>query len=133
MAVSEGVNPASARLREISLSILRTRYFLERTLQAAGYEVVAVGNGRQLVERFREETPDLVITDVKMPLMNGFEAVSEIRREGENHHIPVIFVSATYRDIASKHNGLESGGNDYLPQPIDPEELLFRTNGVRLG
>jgi len=102
------------------------RYFLERTLARAGYEVIGVGNGRELVDRFRETMPDLVITDVKMPLMSGFEAIAEIRKDGKAAHVPVIFVSAAYRDIAAKLKGLEVGGNDYLPAPIDPDELLFR-------
>lgn len=92
----------------------------------AGYEVTAVGNGRELVDCFRETTPDLVITDVKMPVMTGFEAVEEIRKDDKAAHVPVIFVSAAYRDIAAKLKGLEAGGNDYLAAPVDPDELLFR-------
>ncbi len=61
-----------------------------------------------------------------MPVLDGFQAVEQIREDETLQHIPVIFISAAYKDIAHKLKGVEVGGNDYLPQPVDPDELIFK-------
>ena len=106
------------------------RYFLEKILRVAEYEVISVTNGVELTEQFRKATPDLVITDVKMPNLDGFEAVKEIRKIKAAQHIPIIFVSATYRDLASQIKGFELGANEYLNQPINEDELLAKVKAM---
>ncbi|NVM22181.1 MAG: response regulator [Desulfobacterales bacterium] len=106
------------------------RYALEKLLSAAGYDVVTAGNGQEAVEEFKKNKPDLVVMDLHMPIMDGFEAARQIRRDNDPIHIPIIFISATYKDLASKTKALDLGGNDYLTIPIEPEELIARVKAM---
>ncbi|MBC8875178.1 MAG: PAS domain S-box protein [Planctomycetes bacterium] len=106
------------------------RYYLEKTLASAGHDVCAVKDGKELVDQFDRDTPDLVITDVQMPVLDGFEAVRELRSRAGTGHIPIIFVSATFLELRSKTKGLDLGANDYLPAPIEEEELLAKVGAM---
>ena len=102
------------------------RYYLQQTLAGAGHDVCEVKNGKELVDQFNRDTPDLVITDVQMPVLDGFDAVRELRSREGTAHIPIIFISATFLELKSKLEGLDLGGNDYLAAPIEEEELLAK-------
>ncbi len=107
-----------------------SRYSLEKILSYSGYEIISAGNGRDALQRFHKDKPDLLITDMDMPLMNGFELAIEIRRDTEFSHIPIIFISAMYKDLTSKVIAMEIGGNDYITQPVDSDELLFKVKAM---
>jgi two-component system sensor histidine kinase ChiS len=88
------------------------------------YVVITAGNGHEALEKM-EERPDLVLLDIMMPGMNGFEVCRELRKNPETKTLPVIILSAR-NQIADLIQGLESGANDYLPKPFCEEELLAR-------
>lgn len=90
-------------------------------IQEFGHEVIAVDNGKEAVDAFRNERPDLVLMDVTMPIMDGYQATTEIRKLSAeiDDWVPIIFLSAlTQPDDIAK--GIEFGGDDYLTKPIEP-------------
>jgi PAS domain S-box-containing protein len=102
------------------------RYYLEKILSNAGYDVTALKDGKELIEEFERQKPDLIISDVDMPILDGFSAIKKLRTYKEYSHIPIIIISNTYKDMQSKLKGIELGANDYLPSPIDDDELLAK-------
>ncbi len=95
-------------------------------LEKEGYNVIEARNGREAIRKVREELPDLVVMDVMMPEMDGFEALGEIRQAS---NVPVIMltVQATESD---KVRGLELGADDYVAKPFDHRELASRVKAV---
>jgi CheY-like chemotaxis protein/MinD-like ATPase involved in chromosome partitioning or flagellar assembly len=91
----------------------------------AGYQVITVTTGEEGVQRVSTEKPDLVLMDVMMPGIDGFEATRHIRRLPEGRHIPIIFLSALDQTEA-KIKGLRIGGQDYIIKPVKAGELLAR-------
>ncbi|MEW6516224.1 MAG: response regulator [candidate division FCPU426 bacterium] len=104
--------PAIARLVQISLV-------------SSGFEVRTVGNGQSALELLAQWQADVVVLDVMMPGLSGYEVCAAIRRQPDLEHIKVIFLTAksTPADVA---RGLAVGGNDYLAKPFDPDDLLVR-------
>lgn len=95
---------------------------LRMALQSNGYEVATAGNGIEALEKMKEQPPDLVITDLAMPEMNGVELTHAIRQAGET---PVIVLSV--RDTeAMKVRALDQGADDYVTKPFNMPELLAR-------
>ena len=91
-------------------------------LREEGYEIITARNGREALERFRSESPDLVLLDLMMPELGGFEVCKEIRRESD---IPVIMLTARTEDV-DKIVGLEMGADDYITKPFNPREVVAR-------
>ncbi len=91
-------------------------------LREAGYEVVAAHDGREALERFKAESPDLVVLDLMMPHLNGFDVCTEIRKESD---VPVIMLTARSDDV-DKIVGLEMGADDYITKPFNPREVVAR-------
>jgi CheY-like chemotaxis protein len=92
------------------------------TLRFAGHEVVAVENGALAVEAAPLEMPDLILMDVRMPRMTGYEACAHIKADERVRHIPVVFLSAKGQD-SEIQAGLEAGAAEYLLKPFGPMEL----------
>ena len=92
-------------------------------LEKAGYEVVTGTNGREAVEKVRSEKPELVVMDVMMPEMDGFEALKQLKADPETAEIPVIMLTAKAQD-ADVFHGWQSGADLYLTKPFNPMELL---------
>ncbi len=92
------------------------------TLRFAGYEVVAVENGAEAVEAAPVEMPDLILMDVRMPRMTGYEACKIIKGDDRVKHIPVVFLSAKGQDFEIQA-GINSGASEYLLKPFAPMEL----------
>lgn len=104
----------------------RTSLLLECTILRKGaYRVVTANDGEEGVSRARTERPDLVLMDVVMPRMNGFEAVRKLRTLPETRQIPVIMVT-TRGEGPNVETGFESGCSDYVTKPVDPVELLAK-------
>jgi DNA-binding response OmpR family regulator len=99
------------------------------TLRFAGYEVVAASNGEEAVTLALQEIPDLIISDVRMPRMNGYEACEKIKAEEKTRNIPVIFLSAKGQD-AEIQTGLNVGAAEYLLKPFAPDQLTSRIQAV---
>ncbi|RMF02761.1 MAG: DNA-binding response regulator [Chloroflexi bacterium] len=104
----------------------RMRRFMVMNLELENYRVIEAENGLEAIDRVREELPDLVLMDVMMPEMDGFEALRIIR---ETSTVPVIML--TVRDDESdKVKGLELGADDYVTKPFSPRELASRIKAV---
>ncbi len=101
--------------------------FLMSKLKASGYEVIAARDGAEALEQVQGQEPDLMVLDLIMPRMDGFEALKELRRFSA---MPVIVLSAR-GDDADKIKGLSLGADDYLAKPFNPDELVARIEAVR--
>lgn len=94
-------------------------------LRKADYQIITASNGEEGVARAIAERPDLVLMDVVMPKMNGFDACRRLRQEEVTKDIPVIMVT-TRGEPVNVEAGYESGCNDYVTKPIDALELLTK-------
>ena len=101
--------------------------FLKTKLKISGYDVLVATNGPEALEQFRTHEPDLVVLDLVMPRMDGFEVLKELRSFSS---VPVIILSAKKDDV-DKIKGLHLGADDYLPKPFNPDELLARIEAVK--
>ncbi|MBW8484144.1 SpoIIE family protein phosphatase [Actinomadura parmotrematis] len=101
------------------------RQYLARLLEAAGYEVTAVTDGRAALDAVRADPPDLVVSDVMMPRMSGLQLVAALRGDRRTAGTPVLLLSARAGQEASIE-GLEAGADDYLVKPFSAAELLAR-------
>ena len=102
---------------------LKYSLLLKRFLEQEGYEVTYVGNGLKAVEQFPLVKPDLVLLDINMPGLNGFEVAARIRRTDK--HVLLFFLSDR-SDKADRLQGFQLRANDYLAKPFYPEELIAR-------
>lgn len=98
---------------------------LFHVLDEAGYEVLVAKNGRRALETLKYRKPDLILLDIMMPEMDGFEACKRIKSQPELTSIPIIFMSAL-SDVTDKLKGFDHGGADYITKPIQHQELLAR-------
>ena len=101
--------------------------FLSSKLKVSGYEVLTASNGAEALEQVQAQEPDLVVLDVLMPRMDGFETLKELRAFSP---VPVIILSAKGAN-ADKVKGLHLGADDYLAKPFSPDELVARIEAVR--
>ncbi len=92
-------------------------------LERAGYEVVTANDGKEALQKVQDENPDLVVLDVMMPYMDGFEVLQNLRRNPATRDIPVIMLTAKAQD-ADVFKGWQSGVDCYLTKPFNPMELL---------
>lgn len=100
--------------------------FIGDYLTGEGYEVIKAYDGTNALDKIQQERPDLVILDVRLPGMDGFEVCKQIRAESA---IPVLMVTAKDRDV-DKIVGLEIGADDYIPKPFNPRELIARVKAI---
>ncbi len=100
------------------------RYAVARHLRKAGYTVWEASDGRRALARIAEEQPDLVVLDIRMPDMDGFEVVRRLRESPRTLHLPVLHVSASFTDPISHAVGLDSGADGYLTHPVEPLVLI---------
>ena len=101
--------------------------FLSSKLKASGYEVLTANNGLNGLEQAQAQEPDLIVLDLLMPKMDGFEMLKELRTFSA---VPVIILTAKGAD-ADRIKGLQLGADDYLPKPFNPDELVARIEAVR--
>ncbi len=101
--------------------------FLKLKLKASGYEVLTADNGLEALEQVQAQEPDLLVLDVVMPGMDGFETLKQVRALSS---VPVIILSAKEANT-DKVRGLELGADDYLAKPFSPDELVARIEAVR--
>jgi signal transduction histidine kinase len=98
-------------------------------LELDGHEVAEAEDGSKALAVLAEFSPDVVLSDVKMPEMDGFELCSRIKRSSETNHIPVLLLTGL-RDRASRLQGIEAGASDFLTKPPDEEELKLRVRNA---
>lgn len=96
---------------------------LEVNLTRAGYEVVTAGDGRDALTTVERENPDLVLMDVMMPFMDGFEALRLLKEDPKTADLPVVMLTARAHRT-DLQEGLERGADMYVTKPVNPQELL---------
>jgi two-component system alkaline phosphatase synthesis response regulator PhoP len=99
------------------------------TLQFGGYEVIPTSNGVEALEMTRKEKPDLILLDVRMPRMSGYEVCTNIKVDRDIRHIPVVFLSAKGQEAEIK-TGFDTGAIDYILKPFAPDQLLNRLKEI---
>ena len=103
--------------------------FVEVNLRSAGYDVSVAGDGEEALERAADLRPDLVLLDVMMPRLDGFEVAQRLRKNPQTANTSIIMLTAKALS-SDKVTGLQSGADDYIIKPFDPIELLARVKGT---
>jgi two-component system phosphate regulon response regulator PhoB len=100
----------------------------------AGFRVSTAGNGSDALKAAREERPDIVILDLMLPGISGYDILAELRKQEETREVGVILLTAK-REEPDRIRGLSLGADDYLTKPFSPQELSLRVSGLlrRLG
>jgi len=94
-----------------------------RILLDVGLDVIRAGDGEEAIARIREKSPDLVVLDVVMPRMNGFEVIRELRGDPATANLPVVFCTHKNTDI-DKAWGTDLGADAYVSKPFEPHQLV---------
>lgn len=105
------------------------RDLLTFTLRFAGYEVIPTVNGEEAVQTAIKVLPDLILLDVRMPRMSGYEACEQIKAEPTTQKIPVVFLSAKGQESEVK-TGIEAGAIEYILKPFSPDQLTERIKTI---
>ena len=106
------------------------RFFLADILSKAGYQVTTAENGEEGIAKAKSTRPDLILMDVVMPGLNGFQATRTLTRDEETRHIPVIVCTSKGQET-DKIWGLRQGAADYVDKPVNREELLKKIADLR--
>ncbi len=104
---------------------IKNSKLLEALLAPRGYRIFKAFNGLEAVEQARKQRPDLILLDVNMPVMDGYEACRTLKADPETNLIPVIFMTALSL-VEDRVKGLEAGADDFLTKPVNREELMAR-------
>ncbi len=122
-------NQTAAMMKPIKILLvdddLKNSMLLKRFIEAEGYEVVYANNGRVGLEMYRASRPDLILLDINMPELNGFELAQTIRQTDKR---VIIFFLTDRTDKVDRLHGFSLKGNDYIPKPFYPEELIAKIN-----
>jgi len=102
---------------------------LQNYLSSVGYQTVSAGNGEEALARVKDSKPDLVLLDVMMPKMDGFETCRALKKNEETSYIPVIMVTAL-NELEDKIKGIEAGADDFISKPFNRLELLARVRSL---
>jgi len=106
---------------------------LEVTLKFKGYDVVTARNGDEALEYIASEQPALILTDILMPILDGYALAQRVRSDPKTRQIPIIFVSATFITEEDKQFALSLGAVRFLEKPIEASELLLTVAEVLTG
>ena len=104
-------------------------HILDFILGAENYDVVTATNGEQALQKVQEEKPDLVVLDIMMPKLDGYETCRLIKSDPKTKHIPVILLTAKGREVDQKL-GREVGASDYITKPFSPSKLIERVQAI---
>ena len=102
---------------------------LDMSLDADGFNVITAGDGLEALEKAESDLPDLILLDLMMPKMDGFEVIDRLRANSQTRAIPVIMLTARTQ-INEKLQGLDAGADDYITKPFDLKELTARIRAV---
>lgn len=102
-------------------------HILDFSLGMEGYEVVTALDGEQALAKVRTEGPDLVVLDIMMPKLDGYETCKILKSDPQTKHIPVILLSAKGRNV-DQQMGFQVGADDYITKPFSPRKLVERIN-----
>ena len=98
-------------------------------LEKEGYQVLSYGSGEEAFSFVKNHLPDLVLLDIMIPSVDGFEVCKQLKADPNTKEIPIIMVSAKTEE-AHIVTGLELGADDYMPKPFEPRELLARVQSI---
>ena len=104
-------------------------HILDFSLGMEGYEVLTALDGEQALEKARAEKPDLIVLDIMMPKLDGYETCKLLKADTATKNIPVILLSAKGRNVDQKI-GFEVGADDYITKPFSPRKLVERINAI---
>jgi len=107
----------------------QNRMLLRDPLEAKGYEVIEAANGMEALERLSQRIPDVILLDVMMPQMDGFEVCRRVKSNPKIAHVPVLMVTALC-DRKERLLGIEAGANDFLTKPVDLHDILLRVGNA---
>ena len=99
-------------------------YAMEKMLQSMGIATLTAENGKQGILLARHKKPDIVLMDIVMPEINGFQATRYLTRQPDTRHIPIVIISGSDQ-MSDKAWGLKLGARDYLSKPVDKKQLLL--------
>jgi DNA-binding response OmpR family regulator len=99
------------------------------TLRFAGHEVIPTANGEEAYQVAMKEIPDLILLDVRMPRMNGYEACKHLKSSSGTQNIPVVFLSAKGQE-SEVRMGIEVGAEEYILKPFSPDQLTARIQEI---
>lgn len=99
------------------------------TLKYAGHEVIPTANGEEAYQTALQEVPDLILLDVRMPRMTGYEACREIKANAATQAIPVVFLSAKGQE-SEVRTGIEAGAEEYILKPFSPDQLIANVREI---
>ncbi|SHH16933.1 response regulator [Clostridium grantii] len=108
---------------------LNIQELIKFNLKSKGYDVLVAGDGLKALKLAKEEKPDLILLDLMLPGMDGYDVCSEIRRNNSISSIPIIMITAKGEEFDKVH-GLELGADDYITKPFSVKELLARVKAV---
>ena len=120
--VNHDAHAASVLIVEDTIDTLR---LLSDLLSEQGYDVRAVTNGRQAIQAVERDPPDLILLDIGLPEVDGYEVCRHLRASERSQDVPVIFITAL-TDTVDKVQAFEAGGVDYVTKPFQVEEVLAR-------
>src|SRR5687768_10145484 len=98
---------------------------LEQELKERGYDTVSASNGQEALAMVAAESPDLILLDVMMPIMDGFTVCRILKEQEETRLIPIVIMTALDA-VEDRINGIEAGADDFLTKPVNDRELLAR-------
>src|SRR6188508_2320536 len=101
------------------------RHVLNDMLTQAGFDVIASENGEDAIQKARQTKPDLILMDVVMPGLNGFQATRAISRDPDTQSIPVVLCTSKIQET-DRIWGMRQGARDYVTKPVDKDELLAK-------
>jgi class 3 adenylate cyclase len=107
----------------------QNRTLLRDPLEARGYEVEEAENGLQALQKIAARPPDVILLDLMMPKMDGFEVCRRVRKDAKTAHIPILLVTAL-SDRKERLTGIESGANDFLNKPVDMQDVILRVGNA---
>jgi len=106
------------------------RYLLSALLNGHGHQVLIATNGEEALERARADPPDLIISDILMPVMDGFRLCREVRKDDVLRNRLFVFYTATYTQDSDADFAMKLGADDFIRKPTEPDAFLARVEAV---
>lgn len=104
-------------------------HILDFSLGAEGFDVITAPNGEKAVEKARQLQPDLIVLDIMMPVLDGYETCRRLKQQPETREIPVLLLTAKGREV-DKRLGFDVGAVDYIVKPFSPTRLIERIEEI---
>lgn len=105
------------------------QHILNFSFGAEGYDVVTAADGEEGIKKAKSEKPDIIVLDIMMPKMDGYEACKRLKTDPSTKSIPVILLTAKGREVDRKL-GAQAGADDYVVKPFSPGRLIERVEGM---